>query len=357
MSAGVLDFIFGHRPAGLPVIAAPPEDAFWRSVRPRRGRPVRAKLATKDGSVRSRRGFLHYQAGEHYIVRRRRGAPSVVQRQMFERTYERQPDGSYAKRRDLEYRYFTLPHSCIVQTREGAQRAAAGDWIMQGLEGELWPLSPEQGRRLYAPLHIAPLERPPRPHTFAQLVEAIAAMANNHNVGGEREITVGDVLSAAGRRTYGPLLLLIGLFSISPATIVPGMTWFAAGLTFLLSLQLTLGARRPWLPASLLRMHVSRESIRAGAESMRTWAGRIDRVLQPRLVLLSEPPFANLAGLACALAAVATFPLGLIPVAPLAPGMAITLIGLGLFVRDGLLLLTGAVVMSGALWIAYASFT
>lgn len=318
---------------------------------------MRAKLAANDGAVHSRRGYLNYKAGEHYIVRRRRGAPSVVQREMFERTYERKPDGTYAKRRDLEYRYFTLAYPCIVQTREGAQHANAGDWIMQGLEGELWPLSPEQGRRLYAPLHIPPLATPPRPHTLAQFVEAIAAMANNHNVGDEREITVADVLAAAGRRSFGPLLLLIGLFSISPATIVPGMTWFAAGLTLLLSMQLALGARRPWLPANLLRVLVPRDAIRAGADSMRKWARRIDTALQPRLVLLSEPPFANLAGLACALAALATFPLGLIPIAPLAPGIAVVFIGLGLFARDGLLLLTGGVVMGGALWLAYASFT
>jgi hypothetical protein len=357
MSAGVLDFVFGHQPAKLPIIAAPPADAAWQAVRPRRGRPVRAKLADKDGSIRSRRGSLHYQAGEHYIVRRPHDAPSVVERALFERMYERQQDGTYAKRRDLEYRYFTLPHACIVKTREGAQRAAAGDWIMQGLEGELWPLSPGQGRRLYAPPRILPLQTSPRPHTFAQLVEAIAAMADNHNVGGEREITVGDVLSAAGRRTFGPLLLLIGLFSISPATVVPGMTWFAACLTLLLSVQLALGAKRPWLPASLLHVLVSRDAIRAGAQSMRKWARRIDSVLQPRLVFLSEPPFANLAGFACALAGLVTFPLGLIPIAPLAPGFAVAFIGLGLFVRDGLLLLMGGVVIGGALWIAYASFT
>jgi hypothetical protein len=84
-------------------------------------------------------------------------------------------------------------------------------------------------------------------------------------------------------------------------------------------------------------------------------ARRADIVLQPRLVFLSEPPFANFAGLACALAALATFPLGLIPVAPLAPGIAIAFIGLGLFARDGLLLLIGGVVMGGAVWLAYAA--
>lgn len=89
---------------------------------------------------------------------------------------------------------------------------------------------------------------------------------------------------------------------------------------------------------------------------MRAWARRIDAMLIPRLLFLSEPPFANLAGLACALAALATFPLGLIPVAPLAPGIAISFIGLGLFARDGLLLLAGGGVLGGALWLAYASF-
>ncbi|MBK8545317.1 MAG: hypothetical protein IPL62_18380 [Caulobacteraceae bacterium] len=99
MSASVLDFIFGNRPATLPIIAAPPSDAVWRSVRPRRGRTVRAKLAAKDGYLRSRRGWLHYKAGEHYIVMRRRNAPSVVQRAIFERMYERQPDGAYSRAR------------------------------------------------------------------------------------------------------------------------------------------------------------------------------------------------------------------------------------------------------------------
>lgn len=356
MLAGVAHFVFGRHPAKLPIVAAAPADARWRPVRPRQDRPVGAKLAAKDGIIRSRRGQLSYKAGEHYLLKRPHGAPSVVQRAMFERVYERRPDGAFSKRRDLEYRYFTLAYPCIVRTREGAQRADAGDWIMQGLDGELWPLSPQQGRRLYAPVHIPPLHIPPRAHTFAQLVEAIAAMANNHAADGEREVTVQHVLLAAGRRTFGPLLLLVAVFAISPATIMPGMTWLAASLTLLLSLQLMFGARRPWLPPSLLRVRVSRDAIRAGVESMRRWARRLDAVLQPRLVFLCEPPFANVAGLACALAALATFPLGLIPIAPLAPGVAVAIIGLGLVARDGLLLLAGGVVLGGALWLAYISF-
>jgi hypothetical protein len=59
--------------------------------------------------------------------------------------------------------------------------------------------------------------------------------------------------------------------------------------------------------------------------------------------------------LLCVAASLATFPLGLIPVAPLAPGLAITIIGLGLFARDGLMLLIGGAIVGGAVWAAYAA--
>jgi hypothetical protein len=196
----------------------------------------------------------------------------------------------------------------------------------------------------------------PRRHSFAHLVDAIGALAENHAVGGGKSVSVGDIMTVVGRRSFGPLLLIVGLFSISPATILPGMTWFAAALSLVLSLQLALGARHPWLPAGLLRICVPRDTLRAATtDGLRKWARRLDLILRPRLVLLSEPPFANGAGLFCAAAAIATFPLGLIPAAPLAPGVAITIIGLGLFARDGVILLIGGAIVGAAIWAAYAT--
>jgi hypothetical protein len=353
----VIDTIFGARPAPPPLISAPPPDAVWHAVRPRANAPVRARLATRNGALRTTGGLLHYRSGEHYIVTRRGGGASVVKRSIFEATYRRRSDGQCEKRTDIDYRYFVLPHPVIVATPEGRQRAAAGDWIMQGTEGELWPISPAKGILTYAPAETAQDARPLRANTFLHLVETIAALARNHDVGGAREVSVGDIMSVIGRRSYGPLLLLIGLFSISPATVVPGMTWFAATLTLFFALQLAVGARHPWLPRGLLRTCISRQSIRAGSDGLRRWARRIDLLLQPRLTFLSEAPFANLAGLLCAVAALATFPLGLIPLAPIAPGLAIVLVGLGLLARDGLLLLLGGAVIGGAAWLAYASVT
>lgn len=193
------------------------------------------------------------------------------------------------------------------------------------------------------------------PQTFTHLVENVAALATNHDLGGVRDVSVGNILTAIGRRTFGPLLLALGLFSISPATIVPGMTWLTAAIALLLSVQMTLGARHPWLPRQVLDACLTRESVRAASDYARPWAQRIDRHLRPRLTLLAEAPFVNLAGLLCAAAALATFPLGLIPVAPVAPGLAITLVGLGLFIKDGVLLLFGGALVGAALWLALAA--
>lgn len=195
-----------------------------------------------------------------------------------------------------------------------------------------------------------------RPHSFAHLVESLAALADNRGAGAESDLSVGDITAVIGRRSHGPLLLFVGLFSISPATILPGMTWLAASLALALSLQLALGARHPWLPSRLLRTRLSRALLRAAtSDGLRAWARRLDLLLKPRLVLLSEPPFANLTGALCAVAALATFPLGLIPVAPLAPGLAITLAGLGLFARDGFLLLVAGALVAGSLGAVYAT--
>jgi hypothetical protein len=191
--------------------------------------------------------------------------------------------------------------------------------------------------------------------SLTHLVENIKDLAADREAGGARGVRVGDVLLAAGSRTFGPLLLVIGLFSISPATIVPGMTWLTAALALLLSLQMALGASHPWLPRRVLDACISPSSVRRASEYVHPWAGRIDRYLRPRLTMLAERPFLNFAGLLAAAAALATFPLGLIPVAPVAPGAAITLIGLGLFIKDGLLLLFGGAVVGGAIALAFAA--
>lgn len=154
-------------------------------------------------------------------------------------------------------------------------------------------------------------------------------------------VSIGELLDAAGRRSYGPLLLVIGLFAISPATLIPGMTWLAAAVTFLIAGQMVLGLKKPWLPKGLRDRRVPADKVVSGVGKTIPWAQRIDKFLKPRLEFLAKPPFANLVALACIAAALITIPLSFIPLAPALPSLAIVIFGLGMTARDGVLLAIG----------------
>lgn len=189
---------------------------------------------------------------------------------------------------------------------------------------------------------VGPTSKKPAKQNLQSLLDEMTGLvvAEKSTANG---VTFRELLAAVGRRSYGPLLLVIGLFSISPATAVPGMTWLSAALTLVVALQMAVGMRRPWLPSGVLDRQISADLLTKGVNGFRPWARRIDAFLKPRLTFLAAAPFVNLIALLCVAAALITIPLGFIPFAPIAPGLVIVLFGLGMTARDGLLLLLGAI--------------
>lgn len=166
---------------------------------------------------------------------------------------------------------------------------------------------------------------------------------------GEEKVSLEDVLDTVGRRAYGPLLLLIGLFSISPISVIPGMTWLAATLTLVVAAQMLVGRINPWLPRRALQTMFPRRLLVNGVNRARPLARFMDSLLKPRLTFLSRPPMVRLIAAMVMAAALITYPLGFIPFGPLGPGVAVVLFGLGMTTRDGLVLLlaTGLVGLTG----------
>jgi hypothetical protein len=166
-------------------------------------------------------------------------------------------------------------------------------------------------------------------------------------------VRLGVLISAVGRRSYGPLLLIIGLFSISPATILPGMTSFAALVTLLIAAQMALGFRRPWLPKSVLDIRVPRRMLFEFLDRSRPRIEILDgNWLRERWTFLTVPWFVNLVALCVMAAALITLPLSFVPLAPLAPGIAVVLFGLGMTARDGLWLAIGVALTAAAFLLA-----
>ncbi len=190
----------------------------------------------------------------------------------------------------------------------------------------------------------------PPPHTLADMLERVSALSAEND-----KVTLAAVLAVIGRRAYGPLLLVIGLISISPLTAAPGATWLAAAITLALSAQMAVGAPHPWLPSNALTARIPGKMLRRAATAAMPWARRIDIALRPRLTWLVDPPFVFGTALACVAAALITFPLGLIPLAPLAPGSAICLFGLALMTRDGLVASLAWACLGAIGWLAVAA--
>jgi hypothetical protein len=149
---GVLQSIWRGRPQPLDTIDRAPRNARWRRVRPKPSPPVRAWLAEADCRVETGQGVLNARGGEDYIIDYGGGDRAVVRGDIFERTYAPAGEGAYVKRPDLVLRYFTLNRPILVETLEGPQRAAAGDWIIEGVAGELWPVPRDKALTKYEPV-------------------------------------------------------------------------------------------------------------------------------------------------------------------------------------------------------------
>lgn len=141
----LVEFIIGARWS----IDDPPRNVKWRYARPKPTPPVRAWLAEGDAHVETRGGVLVARGGADYIVAYEDGSRAVVRGDIFERTYKPIGAGAFEKRTDIVFSYFILDRDAIIETLEGPQRAKRGDWVMEGVAGELWPVPRAKVREKY----------------------------------------------------------------------------------------------------------------------------------------------------------------------------------------------------------------
>ena len=151
---------------------------------------------------------------------------------------------------------------------------------------------------------------------------------------GER-LSLGDIVSALGDRGYGILLFVLAL----PGAI-PGVAAFAAIPLALVALQMTIGMPRPWLPRFLAERSISRRDFAAMAARALPYLTRIERLLKPRLAVVTGLVGERLIGVTC----VALALLLMIPIlfnVPLAIPVAV--MALAVIERDGLFAAVGLI--------------
>ena len=161
-------------------------------------------------------------------------------------------------------------------------------------------------------------------------------------------VTVADLLNAVGRRSYGPVILLLGFIAISPLTIIPGANVLVALITLIFAVQMVFGRHFPWVPKKALEFSFPRKHLITGVAAADKYVVQVDRFLKPRLTFLTRSPFVQLVAMACVGAALVTLPLSFIPLGPVIPSLAVLLFGLAITARDGFVLILAGASFAGA---------
>jgi hypothetical protein len=156
----------------------------------------------------------------------------------------------------------------------------------------------------------------------------------------DNKVTVGALLDGFGDRSFGPVIMLLGLLVvIPPVGAIPGLPMAVGAVILLFSLQIVFGADHIWMPEFVQKQGMSCDKLEEAEDRVKPWLARIDRMISRRLTWATGKVATRLAALAVSALALLLIPLELVPFAVGAPGAAIVLFGLALVARDGALML------------------
>ncbi len=170
------------------------------------------------------------------------------------------------------------------------------------------------------------------------------------------KVSVEEVYRAIGERSFGPLLLIAGLLGMTPVSAVPGAPTALAIVTILVAGQLLIGRKTFWLPKRLLKLSVAAGRLTKTVKVARRPAAFVDRLVRPRLAILTGGVADRIVALVCVLVAAAIPPLELLPLVAFIPATAIAAFGLGLIARDGALILIAFLASVGTLGVLAKQF-
>lgn len=176
------------------------------------------------------------------------------------------------------------------------------------------------------------------------------------------EIAMGEdtdlhtIISAFGDRAFGPVLTLCGLLHLTPIGALPGVPIALGVVIISFAGQLVLGRDTPWMPQFLRRVKIKHAAIEKSRKFVGPVLNKVDAVIRPRYKWAATNSARTVAAVISVIFAVTLLPLGSVPFGVVIPGMIITLIGLGITARDGLILLLGFALSSVAFGIIVKLF-
>lgn len=156
---------------------------------------------------------------------------------------------------------------------------------------------------------------------------------------GREKVTLADVLTLAGERTFGFLFVLLALPSALPIP-APGYSVPFGIVMFLLAVQLIVGRKRPWMPQSWQARAFEIQQIQGMLKKGLPWLRRLESLSRPRMTYIcTSLPGRVVIGSAIALMSISMMiP---IPGTNTLPAMGIFVTGFGLLDDDGVISIGG----------------
>ncbi|MCL7942800.1 exopolysaccharide biosynthesis protein [Marinobacter sp. ATCH36] len=186
------------------------------------------------------------------------------------------------------------------------------------------------------------------PADIGELLDRIEAGAADQS-----HVSIGEMMDSVGRRTFGPVVLLVGLILVTPLSGLPGMPTLMGLVMFLTLGQILVGRRHFWLPHWLVNRQVPRKKLVRGLELLRPTARTIDRMIRPRFSLLVKGPGLYVMALACMVISAFMPATEIVPFSASIAGLALMTFGLAMISKDGFLALVAwGIVLAGPVMLA-----
>src|SRR5688572_1500335 len=138
-------------------------------------------------------------------------------------------------------------------------------------------------------------------------------LAELHEAARDKKVTVRDLRDCVGRRAFAPMLLLASLLGVTPLSGIPGVPTALALIVILVAGQVALGRDSVWAPRRLLDLHVDPGRLQRAVRALKPLAHNVDKVIRPRLTVLTQWPFSVVIAAACVLLALSVPPLEFVP--------------------------------------------
>lgn len=170
----------------------------------------------------------------------------------------------------------------------------------------------------------------------ANLVSILERM---EDLQGSGKITLGELIKTIGQVSFAPLLIVPAIALATPLSGIPLFSSIMGVVIFLVSVQMLMRRDHLWLPQWLLNLKTNRDRVRTAFEKMHPVVAWLDRRTQTRLTILTHRPLVFIPQLICVLSGLFLPVLEFVPFSSSMVGVAVALLGIAMFARDGALLI------------------